>query len=72
MNNWKPMISAPKGKPILVTNEKMAITAVIRDGDEEPQLLPHGSGGDGWDMDLYFEDLTGWQEIPNPHTGADL
>ena len=62
---WQPIATAPRDTPILVTDGKIIVVVergeYWRGGD---RTWPVGFGGDDWEWDFGWEDITHWMPLP--------
>jgi len=62
--DWKPIDSAPRRTPILVTDGQVVVVLERGSsaGDDWPD--PVGFGGYEWEWDFNWCDLTHWMPVP--------
>ena len=62
---WQPIATAPRDTPILVTDGEIIV--VVERGFDRLGVdgtWPVGFGGDDWEWDFVWEDLTHWMSLP--------
>ena len=64
MHGWRPIATAPYGKPILVTDGKVRVAVEFELIGKETYINATGVHGYDYDFDFELKDLTHWMPLP--------